>query len=263
MDMVMDDIAGELETVRQALPDPFHMREGLSAFFATERVATLVAGGRTTADRLIGYLEGEPTPALAGVAMIVLSRFPWDWFHPRLLAVLRAADPPLVVALSSGWWLIDRGEADLATDIVAAASPSRPSPLLLLQHPAAKHVKPALAGFAQARQSPLSRYALAAMRYALEPGDAATLRDVSQWTGDVEAAALAGLLLLELGSRDGLAGVRAGLAAPAQAVRERTYSELGRFLPRPVVEQAGYTPMHSGDAQHAAIDALLAGVATR
>jgi hypothetical protein len=263
LDIVMDDIAGELETLRQGLPDPFDMPEALPAFFGTERAAAVVAGGRESAEGLIRYLEAQPAPALARVAVILLSRFPLEWFYPRLLDVLRVAGPPLVAAMSAGWWLLDRAHDELARDIVGTVSPEHPSPLLLLQHPAARHVKPALAGFAQARQSPLSRYALSAMRYALEPHDAATLRDLSQWSEDVEAAALAGLLLLELGSREGLAGVRTGLAAPAQGVRESTYYELSRFLPRAVIEQAGYDPTAPGEVQQTAIDAVLAGVQNR
>jgi hypothetical protein len=251
-------IETELEQLRQALPDPFELPSKLDDFFTHLTAQNLFAGGNETIRRLIIFLKQSREPALVRVAVLLLSRFPPAAFYEELLAILSEEDRPTAVAFEPGIWLVQLPERQIANDIVrVAASSDNPHPLLLLQRPVANDVRAQLSEFIRRRQMPHSLYALYAYRYALEPGDIPLLKVVSEWTDVPQLSALAGLYLLRLGSKDGLTGIRAGLMSSDEELRTMTYYELGNYLPKPVIAQAGYHPSKLGDSQRVAVDKLL------
>lgn len=257
------DIEDELEELRQTLPDPFEMPTKLGEFFDGPVAQRLIAGGEDTVRRLLAFLERCREPALARVAVLLLSRFPAADFYPRLPGILERSDQRTTEAFESGLWLIHLPERQIAQDLVRVAESSgNPNPLLLLQRPAAKEVRDELGEFIRRRKLPLSLYALYAYGYALEPGDIPLLKDVSEWVDTPQLSAPAGLYLLSLGSKDGLAGVRAGLMSPDEDLRTLTYYELGDYLSKTVIAEAGYRPSEPGDSQGAAVDKLIEHVAS-
>jgi hypothetical protein len=135
--------------------------------------------------------------------------------------------------------------------------------LLLLQRPVAKEVRSELAGFIRQRQMPLSLHALYAYRYALEPDDIPFLQAVSEWADTPELSGRAGLYLLKLGSKDGLAGVQAALVSADEELRAQTYSELAEYLSQTVIAARVYDPSNPGDLQRAAVENLLDHVMTK
>jgi hypothetical protein len=248
----------ELEHVRHELPDPFQLPSGLERVFDDPVAQRLVTGGDASVRRIMGFLQGCRDPALARVAVLVLSRFPPDRFYQELLSVLGRADQSMSEAIGTGLWLIRSPEGQIARDLVeVAAAYGNPNPLLLLQRPIAKEVRDNLAAVIRQRRMPWSLYALYSYRYALEPDDVPLLTLVSGWTDRPELASLAGLCLLRLGSKNGLDGIQAGLGAPSEEVRTLTFYELSRFLPEAVLRQSGYDPASAAGETQPAISFLV------
>ncbi len=252
------DIEKDLEDLRQVLPDPFDLPGGLEVFFNYPAAQKLIAEGNMSIRRIIDYLESDPNPVLARVAVLLLSRFQPDAFYPGLLEVLKKSDRPVAEAFETGLWLIRMPEQQIARDLVnIVASSDNPYPLLLLQRPAAKAVRTRLAGFVKQRRLPLSLYALYCYRYAMEQEDISLLKLVSTWVDLPEMSALAGLYLLKLDCKDGLPGIRAGLLASDEELRMMTYYEFAAYLPKPVIEQSGYDPVKPGKTNEDAVDILV------
>lgn len=253
----------ELEELRQALPDPFELSSKLGDFFNHPTAQRLSAGGDETVRRLLDFLKQSREPALTRVAVLMLSRFQPAAFYDELLAILSAADKSTAEAFEPGIWLVQLPERQIAQDLVRIVQSSgNPTPLLLLQRPAAKEIRDELSEFIRRRKLPLSLYALYAYRYALEPGDIPLLKAVSEWVDTPQLSAPAGLYLLSLGSKDGLAGVRAGLMSPDEDLRTLTYYELGNYLSKTTIAESGYRPSEPGDSQGAAADKLIEHVAS-
>ena len=188
-----------LEVLRQDLPDPFAMRAGLDAFFALPRVRELLADG-TAGAQLLDYLEHQPEPALARVAVILLSRCLTDTLYRRLLAVLERADMELTEACDAGLWLLPVDQAALARELVGMTSTGQPFPLLLLQRPIAAEVRASLEHFIRLGKLPLSLYALYAYAYVPRPRDQALLL---QWKQSGQADAATARLLDQLLHEEG------------------------------------------------------------
>jgi hypothetical protein len=247
-----------LEDLRQALPGPFKSRSEMEVFLSSPAARELIAGGEISIKAILDYLANQPNPALARPAVIVLSRFAPEEFYPKLLTILAKANEPLVQAFETGLWLIQVREEQIARDLVRIVTvENNPYPLLLLQRPAAKAVRSELSGFIRQRRLPLSLYALYCYGYALEAEDGALMREVSEWTEIPEMAAIAGLYLLKLGSKNGVEGIRAGLLSPSEQERTATYYGLREYLPEPIVNQAKYDPTQEGATQQAATDVLI------
>jgi hypothetical protein len=218
------EIERDLEALRQALPDPFDLPAKLDVFFDGPIARKLLAGGAGTIRRIMSFLAANPQPALARVAVLVLSRFEPTAFYPELLLRVGKADKAMIGAFEPGLWLLQLPPQQIAQDLVSlVASSGNPYALLLLQRPVAKAVRSQLAGFIQQRQLPLSLYALYSYGYTLESKDISLMKEVSTWVDIPEMSALAGLYLLKLGSKDGRAGIRAGLLAPDEQLRTMTY----------------------------------------
>ena len=124
-------------------------------------------------------------------------------------------------------------------------------------------VHDALSGFVRRNREPAALYALYALDYALSQDDAPLLREVSQWADDPAAAAFAGLRLLRLGSTDGLAGIRAGLASGSEDLREATYRDLAAYLSPETMQARRYVPAQPPDTQGRVITELLVEAARR
>lgn len=254
----INDIEKGLEALRQFLPDPFDLPGGLEVFFNYPAAQELIAGGKKSIRRIMDYLEKDPDPALARVAVLLLSRFQPEAFYQGLLGVLKKSDRPVAEAFETGLWLIRMPEQQVARDIVnIVESSGNPYPLLLLQRPAAKAVRTRLAGYIKQRRLPLSLYALYCYRYAMEQDDVPLLKLVSACFDIPVMSALAGLYLLKLGCKDGLPGIRAGLLAQDEELRMLTYYEFAAYLPKHVIEKAGYDPARSGNSQEDAVDILV------
>jgi hypothetical protein len=253
-----DDIEIELENLRQTLPGPLEILFKLDEFFNGPLAQRLIAGGKQTVDRLMSFLERTDEPALARVAVLLLSRFPTTEFYPKLMAILERTNKPMTEAFETGLWLQQRSEKDIAMDLVSLVARSgNPNPLLLLQRSVAKEVRAELADFIKQRQIPLGVYALYAYRYALESNDVALMEEVAAWDDVPEMAALAGLYLLKLGSKNGLSGIRLGLISANEELRTIIYYQLSEFLPKPAFEDAGYDPAQPGDPQQTEVDLLI------
>jgi hypothetical protein len=251
-------IETELEELRQTLPEPFELSAKLDEFFTGPVAQRLIAGGKQTVDRLMSFLERTDEPALARVAVLLLSRFPTTEFYPKLMAILERTDQPMTEAFETGLWLQQRSEKDIAMDLVSlVAGSGNPNPLLLLQRPVAKDVRAELADFIKQHQMPLSLNALYAYRYALESNDVALMEEVAAWNEVPEMAALAGLYLLKLGSKNGLSGIRVGMISANEELRTIIYYQLSEFLPKQAFEDAGYNPAKPGDAQQTEVDLLI------
>lgn len=251
-------IAQELEALRQVFPDPFSLPAGLTSFFAEPVAQQLLADGPPTAQRLVAFLESNPEPSLARVAVILLSRFAPTAYYSRLLTILEHGGQALVEAFDLGLWLIQLPPEQIAGDLVRlVATAQTPYPLLLLQRPQAQAVRRELAEFIRQRQLPLSLFALYSYRYTLEPSDVPLLSAVAEWRELPSVASLAGIYLLRLGSTVGIAGIRAGLSAADEAVRMITYYELASFLPQTSLEEARFDPARPADAQQTAIEMLI------
>ena len=252
------NLEADLEILRQALPDPFRLSSELDNFFNHPVAQSLIAGGEESVRRILAFLENCQEPAQASVAVLLLSRFEPDLFYPELQKILEKANRSLTQAFEPGLWLIKLPEQQIAEELVRVArSSGNPHPLLLLQRPVAKQVRSELGNFIRQRQMPVSLYALYAYGYALEPNGIPLLKAVSEWMDLPELAALAGLYLLRLGSKDGLAGIRAGLMSPDEALRAITYYQLAEYLSKTVIAEAGYDATKPGNSQGAAIDNLI------
>jgi hypothetical protein len=256
--MANNNIQEKLEELRHALPDPFRLSSELDTFFNHPVAQSLITGGEESVRRIIAFLESCSEPALARIAVLVLSRFEPDLFYEQLLKILEKTNKSLTQAFESGLWLIQLPEQQIAQDLVRVVTSSgNPYPLLLLQRPVAKEVRPELGDFIRQRQMPLSLYALYAYGYVLEPDDIPLLKLVAEWVDIPELSALAGLYLLRLDSKDGLSGIRAGLMSSDEELRARTYYELSNYLPKTVIAQAGRDPTKQGDSQQVAVDNLI------
>jgi hypothetical protein len=251
-------MAIDLEELRQALPEPFDMASKLEEFFQHPTAHRLIAGHRKSIRLLLGFLETCREPALARVAVLLLSRFPAADFYASLLTILQRSNQAMTEAFDTGLWLLQLPAAGIARDLVSlVAASDNPYPLLLLQRPVALEVRSELAGFMKQRRLPLSLYALYSYGYALQPEDAPLLQEIAGWEELPEMAANAGLYLLKLGSKAGLPGIRSGLSAANGELRALIYYRLAEFLPKQAIEQAGYDPVKPADTQQAAVDNLL------
>lgn len=247
-----------LDEVRQQLPDPFDLPAKLDNFFTSSTVQEIINGGANSIRKLLDFLEECKTPSLARVAVILLSHFEPAEFYQVVLAILKKADRTMSEAFEPGLWLIRLPEKQIAEDLVdAVASSGNPNSLLLLQRPVAKEVRSRLAEFIAKREFPLSLYSLYSYGYALEEDDIPFMRIVSQWVGFPELSSLGGLYLLKLGSRDGDAGIQAGLEAPDVQLRTLTYYEFSRYLPREVVDRAKFDPTKPVDSQRSGVKTLM------
>lgn len=161
----------QLEFLRARLPEPFDFEAGLPAFFGDERARRLVAGGAATAQELLRYLDRCSEPALAQVAVLLLSRFEPAQFYRSLLEQLARQTQPMVEAFEAGFWRIQLPEAALARDVIdAVAGSGNALPLLLLQRPvAAAAVRSDLKRWVTAGQEPFASLAAPALRYVDEP----------------------------------------------------------------------------------------------
>ena len=109
-----------------------------------------------------------------------------------------------------------------------------------------------LAELVRQRRLPVSLSALYCYGYGTGPEDTPLLRQVSAWTDIPEMAALAGVDLLKLGSKEGLAGIRAGLMAADLDLMKITYHDVAQFLSGSALTEAGYDPFAEEERQTAA-----------
>ncbi|MGO4700719.1 hypothetical protein [Dyella sp. 2RAB6] len=249
-------IATRLEVLRQDLPDPFAMAAQLDAFFAQPATRELLAES-TTGERLLDYLENQPEPSLARVAVILLARCLTDPLYQRLLAVLERADLALTEACETGLWLLPVDQAALARALVSMANAAHPLPLLLLQRPVAVEVRASLEHFIRAGEMPLSLYALYAYAYIPKPRDNALLSGVSRRLQQPALCAEAGLQLLQAHDLTGLPGIREGLRSADAELRETTYARLAPHLSEAAAQSTHYDVMADPASQYASIDRLL------
>jgi hypothetical protein len=193
--------------------------------------------------------------------VLLLACFPAVKFWDGLLAILREVDKPATHAFEPGIWLVQLPEKKIAHDLVQLVDSSgNPNPLLLLQRPAANEVRSELARFVAERKMPLSAYALYAYGYALETSDIPFLKEVGEWVDIPELSALAGLDLLKLGSKEGLAGIRAGLLSSNEELRTMTYYQLAHYLPKAAIAEAAYDPGKRADALLEPVETLMSQV---
>jgi len=256
MSMVnISDVERDMEELREVFPDPLGLPSNADVFFNHSTAKKLIARGQESVALLLRFLEKRPDPSLVRPAVLLLSRFAPPTFYPTLLGLIEKADQPTTEAYEFGLWLIQVPEEQIARDLVGiVVAASNPNPLLLLQRPVAKAVRPELQSFAKERQLPLSLYALYCYRYALEQEDIPLLTMVSKWIDVPALSALAGLCLLKLGSKEGLVGIRAGLMSPSERLRTNTYYELAQYLPKTAITKSGYDPVKPNEA---AIDVLM------
>lgn len=253
-----------LEAARRVLPDPFHLPSQLDAFFASPEARRLLESDRFTAESLLAFVEAGGDHALVNVAVILLSRLDQGAAYPELLKILRNADKPTAEAFDTGLWLMDMPESQIAEDLAALVqSTGNPNPLLLLQRDVAASIKEPLRRLIEGDNPITSLYAMYCYRYALDPLDRPFLVKCSRGKAGSELAAIAGLYLLELGSTEGHAGILAGLESPDSTVREATYFELCKHLPKGVLEQVGYDPQDTTSDRSAKAAALVASLAKR
>jgi len=252
-----------LEVLRRDMPDPFNMPRQWDVFFAHPVARELLAGD-SGVERLLAYLESQPAPARARVAVILLSRRGDDPVYRRLLGVLDHSDRQLAEAFEPGFWLLSRPHAQMARDLVALVDAThRPFPLLLLQRPVAAEVRGSLEKFIRWREMPLSAYALYAYAYVPEPRDRALLEMVAGWLDEPALCSTAGLELLRMGAGGGSAGIRAGLQAADPALREVVYYRLSPYLAKDLILAAHYDAAAAPASQQAATDRLIDGLRRR
>jgi hypothetical protein len=248
----------QLEELRRSLSEPFRLTSELELFFKHPVSVSLVAGREESVRRMIDFAGNCQDAALIRVAVLLLSQFPPAGVYDQLLKILGKADKSVTLAFEPGLWLIDLPAQRIAEDLVClVAREGNPFPLLLLQRPIAKEVRSSLERFIRQREMPVAVYALYAYGYALEPSDTPLLEMVSSWIDNPELAALAGVYLLRLGNKAGLAGVKAGLMSCDEELRAMTYYELSNYLPPNVTGRAGYDPTQRGDSQGNAVSILL------
>ncbi|MDE2154831.1 MAG: hypothetical protein KGJ32_02895 [Xanthomonadaceae bacterium] len=252
-----------LDVLYQDMPDPFNVPRQWEAFLAHPVARDLLAGD-CGIERLLAYLERQPEPPRARVAVILLSHCGSDPVYRRLLAVLEHSDQRLAEAFEPGFWLLPRSQAEMARDLAALVDVTHnPFPLLLLQRPVAAEVRDSLEKFIRWREMPLSAYALYAYAYVPEPRDRAMLEMVARWLDQPSLCSTAGLELLRMGSGEGVAGIRAGLQAADPALRETVYCRLGPYLAKDLVRAAQYDAAAAPTSQVAATDRLIDGLRRR
>ncbi len=259
----IDDIERDMDELRQVFPDPLGLPANADVFFNHPTAKRLIARGQQSVSLILRFLESRPHPSLVRPAVLLLSRFAPAGFYAALLELLEKADQQTAEAFEFGLWLVQVPEPRIARDLVGMVGASgNPYPLLLLQRPAAKVVRPELQSFVGKHQLPLSLYALYCYQYTLEKEDIPLLTTVSKWVDVPELSALAGLCLLKLSSVDGLAGIRAGLMSPSEQVRTTTYYGLTEYLPRNAFAESGYDPAKRIEARQAAVDVLMEHIGT-
>jgi hypothetical protein len=257
-DTVQSQIEADLAALSQVLPDPFHFQSKLDDFFNHPAAVKLTSEGAASVEHLVEFLRARHAPSQVKAAVILLSRFPPIMFYGDLINVLGKADEEETRAFDPGLWMIKLSEEQIAKDLVRIVDGSvNPFPLLLMQRDAAKTVKAKLSQFISERRQPLSLLALYAFAYAMDSADNSLLDDVTRLDQSPKMRALAGLYLLRLGSAGGIAGIRAGLEASEEQLREDTYRELAEHLPPALIKSAGYRPNQKPDTQGLAIDTLL------
>lgn len=248
----------DLEILRQRLPEPFFLPDKLDEFFDNPTAQQFIDGGDASIKDILAFLGECTEPSLARVAVLLLSCFEPSEFYQDLLAIFKKADRGMSEAFEVGLWRIKLPEAQIAEDVVNIVSSSgNPNLLLLLQRSVAITVKSELAGFIKARQFPLSLYSLYCFGYALEKDDIPFLTVVSKWVEFPEISSLAGLYLLDLGSKGGSIGILAGLTSPDVPLRTMTYYELFKYLPDEVTDKANYDPAKSVESQQPAVEILM------
>jgi len=188
----------DLEELRQGLPDPFRYSEDLGRFFALPKAQALTRDGRKSAQALLQFIRGCAEPALVRVAVLLLSRLDSDHFYAELLILIGTASREIVEAMEPGLWRTAVDPATLARDLIALVTPERPSPLLLLQRPAVRAVKPRLIDLLRRDIHPMSTYAMYCLRYALDPGDRAFMASLEKGSAIAEIGKLAREYLREL-----------------------------------------------------------------
>jgi hypothetical protein len=256
----MDDmnLATSLEDLRQRLPEPFALSSQRDVVRRDPVTQKLLSAGNEAAKHLLSWLESNPEPSLARVALLVLAFFPPESFYQDLLGALARIDQEMAAAFEPGLWWIDLPAERIARDLVnLVRSSGNPNPLLLLQRPAAKEVQADLRDFVAERKMPLSLYALYALKSLVTASDLPLLRRVAGWLDLPRMSSQAGLYLLDLGYREGLEGILAGLLAPDEELRSTTYYLLARHLPREAVESAGYHPLQTPESLEKPARALL------
>lgn len=256
-------ILAALEKIRTALPDPFRMPEQLDAFFDTLQIQEILENDRLTAKDIVAFVEDSDDASLVSVAIIVLSRFDPDDFYPDLLRILKGAGRSKTEAFEHGLWMFHLPETDIAKDLVGITeSTGNPNPLLLLQRDVARDIRDRLRHLIESGDPTCGLYAMYSYGYALDPEDKPFLAACSRRPADPELRALAGLLLLDLGSIEGHEGILAGLQSADETLRTMTLFELSKRLPKTLLETSGYTPLKSPKSQNkkaaALIDALVA-----
>ncbi len=251
--------AVELEALRQKLPDPFHAAGGFEAFFQSDEARALLGGGSASATRLLQFLDTTNEPALARVAVLVLSRMDPALYYTRLVELLGHKDAPMVEAFDLGFWRIPLPEPKLARDVVGVVDASgNASPLLLLQRPgAAAAVHADLVRLVDEGRKPFARYAMFALGSALVPEDVPFLVRHAQRTDAPDVAAPAGVYLLRLGSRAGAAGIEAGLTSPDADLRASTYYALSSQLSKDALRRIRFDPVAPPASQRDAVAALM------
>lgn len=167
----MSNLRNDLDSLRQALPDPFRLSQELDAFLRQERAQALTRNGQASAEALLGFAKQTLESDLLRVAVLLLSQLDPTFYYQELLGLLKQAPRNGVEAMELGFWRIRLPPAQLAQDLVGIASPESPAPLLLLQRPEARLVKPQLLALAERDTEPLSVYALYALSDTLEEPD--------------------------------------------------------------------------------------------
>jgi hypothetical protein len=254
-----DAIKLELEKLRLDMPGPFELSAQLDEFFANNPVARrLVAGGKKSVRALLAVIRESRDPSIIRVAALVLSRFEPEEVYQVMLSVIERADQAVVQALEPGLWRLRLPEERIAKDLTRIArTAAKPDVLLLLQRPAARHVRPDLWAFVEEDRLSISLNALFCLGYALESTDIPALRSVMEKSAWPEIRALAGAYLLRLGCKEGTKGIQDGLTAASPALRETTYREISTFLPRETFDEANYDPAKPGELQARAVGILL------
>ncbi len=144
------------------------------------KAQVLTRDGRKSAEALLLYIRHSTEPSLVRVAVLLLSRLDPDHFYTELLTLIATANREAVEAMEPGLWRVAVDPEALPSDLIAMATPERSYPLLLLQRPAARAVKPRLIDLVRRDVQPMSIYAMYCLRYALDGGDRTLLENLEK-----------------------------------------------------------------------------------
>lgn len=256
-----DSIHEELEELRQRLPDPFRYGSDLDHVLAGPAARRVLDRGRPAVEALLDVIEEGREPVHAHVAALLLSECPPDVFYPTLLDVLGRSAEATVSAVETGFWRVALPDDRKARDLVEVVRRSdNAGPLLLLQRPAARAVRPALRAFIEARRVPLSRYALMAYDLAAGDEDLDFLREVATWEEPPSLRALAALALLRHGRREAGEALLGALESPDVELRRAVYAGLAAHIPARAREAAAFDPDRPPASQREAIERLRAAL---